>query len=153
MALTPEQRAQKNDYFRRRAVEKREHVLAVKLAYRAARREELSAKQCAYAKTDEGKKSKIAGGRNREARKRGAGGRHTASDVASLFESQRGVCAGCDVVLVQHGKGKMHVDHIMPVKLGGSNWPENLQLLCPLCNTSKGAQHPDDWARRIGKVA
>jgi 5-methylcytosine-specific restriction endonuclease McrA len=33
----------------------------------------------------------------------------------------------------------------MPLKLGGSNWPENLQLLCRTCNLRKNAKHPDVW--------
>jgi 5-methylcytosine-specific restriction endonuclease McrA len=84
--------------------------------------------------------------RNRRARIRTAPGRHTAADVARLYETQHGVCAGCGAVLVAKGRGKYHVDHIMPIALGGSNWPENLQLLCPPCNLSKGVQHPDAWA-------
>jgi 5-methylcytosine-specific restriction endonuclease McrA len=33
----------------------------------------------------------------------------------------------------------MHVDHIVPIKFGGSNSPANLQTLCPSCNWKKGA--------------
>jgi hypothetical protein len=31
----------------------------------------------------------------------------------------------------------LHIDHIRPVSLGGSNDPSNLQLLCARCNLSK----------------
>ena len=47
------------------------------------------------------------------------------------------------------GKGKYHVDHRMPLSLGGSNYPDNLQLLCPTCNLSKSATHPDIYEKQI----
>lgn len=37
-------------------------------------------------------------------------------------------------------EGKMHVDHIVPKRLGGSDLPENLQTLCQYCNLSKGGR-------------
>jgi 5-methylcytosine-specific restriction endonuclease McrA len=83
--------------------------------------------------------------RNDLARRRRASGVHTAADVARLYEAQRGVCVGCGCALIAKGKGKYHVDHIMPIALGGSNWPENLQLLCPTCNMTKQKKHPDEW--------
>src|SRR6185369_5770565 len=32
----------------------------------------------------------------------------------------------------------VHFDHLIPVDLVGPNTEENIQLLCPTCNTSKG---------------
>src|SRR6185295_971357 len=32
----------------------------------------------------------------------------------------------------------LHLDHLYPFDLGGPNTIENIQLLCPTCNTSKG---------------
>ncbi|WP_329767411.1 HNH endonuclease [Bacillus nitratireducens] len=34
----------------------------------------------------------------------------------------------------------MHIDHIVPLQLFGSNDASNFQLLCETCNTSKGAR-------------
>lgn len=90
--------------------------------------------------------------RNRKARKRNSEGSHTAADVRSIFESQRGLCANCKTKLFKSGKQKFHVDHVMPLVLGGSNWPTNLQCLCPTCNLSKGAKHPDEWAKENGRL-
>lgn len=36
----------------------------------------------------------------------------------------------------------MHCDHIVPLALGGTNSPYNLQTLCRACNVLKGAQPP-----------
>ena len=37
-------------------------------------------------------------------------------------------------------EGRMHVDHIVPKRLNGSDLMENLQLLCEFCNLSKGGR-------------
>jgi 5-methylcytosine-specific restriction protein A len=36
--------------------------------------------------------------------------------------------------------GKMHIDHIVPKRLGGSDLEENLQVLCQFCNLRKGGR-------------
>jgi len=90
--------------------------------------------------------------RNRIARKRNAEGSHTAADIRSIFERQHGICANCETILIRSGNKKYHVDHIMPLALGGSNWPDNLQCLCKKCNLSKGAKHPVEWAAENGRL-
>jgi 5-methylcytosine-specific restriction endonuclease McrA len=133
----------------RRYVEKRDDVLATaKKRRNGPNREKILAAARAWAKAHP--EEKLAHVRNRHALKRSSG-THTAADVTRLYDAQRGVCAGCEGVLVAKGRGKYHVDHVMPLILGGSNGPENLQLLCPPCNLSKGTQHPDAWARERGR--
>lgn len=89
--------------------------------------------------------------RNRRAALMDADGTHTAEDVDVIYNRQGGRCAEptCGVDLIDTG---YHVDHIMPLKLGGSNWPSNLQCLCPSCNSKKNAMHPIDWARKNGRL-
>ena len=105
-----------------------------------------------FAKYSENKEKVAAHNRNRRAREFSAEGKHTAADIQAIFEKQQGLCASCQAKLFKSGANKYHVDHIMPLALGGSNWPDNLQCLCPSCNISKGAKHPDEWAKQQGRL-
>ncbi len=50
-------------------------------------------------------------------------------------------CANCtynnEQHIIDYGQ-RLHLDHIIPVSLGGGNSIDNLQLLCRSCNSSKG---------------
>lgn len=67
--------------------------------------------------------------------------------VKKLLELQRGRCACCrsDVI-----KAKYHLDHIMPLALGGVNEDSNMQILCAPCNLSKHAKHPIEFMQQRG---
>lgn len=73
---------------------------------------------------------------SRRARKNASGGTWRAGDVAQLLIAQAGRCALCWTPL----DANYHVDHIVPLVLGGSNWPSNLQLTHAVCNLRKGAR-------------
>jgi 5-methylcytosine-specific restriction endonuclease McrA len=85
--------------------------------------------------------------RKRRAQKRNSGGTHTAADLAEILSLQNGKCAYCKIDLKRR---KKHVDHIVPLALGGSNGRSNLQYLCAPCNQSKSARDPVTYARSIG---
>lgn len=53
----------------------------------------------------------------------------------TLFGAQEGICRGC---LTFFPFRNFTVDHIVPQSRGGSDHPENLQLLCGACNSKKG---------------
>lgn len=79
----------------------------------------------------------------RRARLRRAGGTLSRGLTATLYAQQNGKCPYCGVSL----DGGHHLDHKMPLALGGANADHNIQLLCPLCNRRKGAKHPDVFAK------
>jgi len=84
-------------------------------------------------------------------------GHHTADDIRALLQTQSGLCAACHATLIATGKGKYHVDHIVPLKPrkgdpAGTNDPSNLQLLCPTCNHSKHNLSPAKWAERLKRL-
>ena len=53
----------------------------------------------------------------------------------TLFGLQEGKCNGCEVLFPFRN---MTIDHILPRSRGGSDAPDNLQLLCAACNSTKG---------------
>lgn len=83
--------------------------------------------------------------RNRRARRISAEGTHTLEETDALLVEQQGRCNCCGVEL----DDTKHLDHIMPLCLGGSNWIENLQWLCVWCNSNKSGKHPDVWKAEI----
>lgn len=83
--------------------------------------------------------------RNRRSRLASAQGTHTADDVRYIMWAQSFMCYYCGIPI----RDSYHVDHIMPIALGGGNGPDNLQCLCPTCNLRKGALHPDTWVERV----
>jgi 5-methylcytosine-specific restriction endonuclease McrA len=71
----------------------------------------------------------------RRARKAGAEGFHTAKDVRAIRARQNDRCNNPMCGIDLNGRGSL--DHIVALVNGGSNWPENLQLLCKPCNSKK----------------
>lgn len=65
----------------------------------------------------------------------------------TLYDRQEGRCVYCrryfpvDI---------MHVDHKKPISKGGSDEMENLQVLCPTCNSSKGSYTDEEYRQRAG---
>lgn len=89
----------------------------------------------------------------RRARLARAEGRHSRADLIRLWHRQRGECARCGVRFGKRPSDNgFHVDHVTPLSRGGSNWPRNLQLLCPSCNCSKGAKTPAEFTLYLRRV-
>ena len=66
--------------------------------------------------------------------------------IPKLRKNQGNKCIYCDFCL----DDVYHVDHILPIALGGKHEPSNLQLLCPTCNLRKSSKHPEDFAQSLG---
>ena len=65
-----------------------------------------------------------------------------------LFGRQEGRCAGCKF---DFQFKIMEVDHVVPRSRGGSDHPDNLQLLCPNCNRIKGDRDMAYLVARLGE--
>lgn len=76
----------------------------------------------------------------RRAREINAEGFHTADDIKRIYHEQSGKCVYCKIDL----NNKFHLDHIIPLSKGGSNWATNLQCLCAPCNLHKHAKLPSE---------
>lgn len=79
--------------------------------------------------------------RNNKARRKGAEGNFTPDDVRRIIDEQGGQCVYCNADVT----AERHVDHKTPIVRGGTNWPSNLQVLCPNCNLRKGAKTHEEF--------
>ena|SRR6056297_961067 len=70
----------------------------------------------------------------------GMGRERFSSMRKKVFERDLYTCQKCGQ---QNGKGNdvpLHIDHIVPIKYGGSSNMDNLQVLCQKCNLKKSAR-------------
>ncbi len=74
-----------------------------------------------------------------------AAGSYPKDYYKTLLTLQNNQCIVCKNKLI-----KYHLDHIMPIALGGTNDYKNIQLLCPTCNHQKHAKHPIDFMQQKG---
>lgn len=137
----------------------RVHLQAIARATTEKNREKIAAKSRAWREANKDRRKeasrvwreanrerRAAHQRNRLARKAAAGGTHTAEDVQRIYQAQKGKCACCRVKVGD----KYEVDHIQALSKGGSNWPSNLQILCPTCNARKHNLDPIEFMQRQG---
>lgn len=114
---------------------------------RASRKARELAVNRAYKKANKDRINAI--NRSRKARMKYARyDRHDHEDVKFVYAMQRGKCAVCR----QDVGAKYHVDHVIPLALGGENGRLNLQILCPPCNLDKRSQDPIQFMQSKGML-
>ena len=86
---------------------------------------------------------------NRVAREAVAGAGYADIDVIRLRKQLGDRCAYCNTPL----SGAGVVDHIIPIRQGGANSPDNITLACWKCNGDKHSKTPEEfifWRKRAG---
>lgn len=77
-------------------------------------------------------------------RRRNAEGDFSSKDLLTMLEHQNNKCVYCRTDI----SSIYHVDHIVPISKGGSNYLENIQLLCPTCNMRKHTTDHETFLKR-----
>ena len=121
-----------------------EKVKASKAGYQLANREKVNAQINAWRKANPEAMRIIC--QNYRSRKRANGGTLSKGLAENLFKLQKGKCPCCHQPL----GNDYHLDHIVPMALGGSNTDDNIQLLRATCNHQKHAKHPIDFMQQRG---
>lgn len=80
----------------------------------------------------------------------GAEGSHTHDEWIAVCVRQYWRCAGCREDIPREMVTK---DHVVPLKAGGTDYIENIQMLCRPCNSSKGAKLDSAWRHAAGLAA
>lgn len=62
---------------------------------------------------------------------------------ARIFERDGEVCAYCATTV-----GPFHIDHVAPLRKGGTNEDDNLCVACVPCNLSKKDRAVEEWRAR-----
>ena len=83
---------------------------------------------------------------NRRAKMKAYSGKLSIGLAEKLYVLQRGKCPCCGQPLGEN----YHMDHKMPLGLGGTNCDENMQLLRQKCNNEKHVKHPVDFMQSRG---
>lgn len=81
----------------------------------------------------------------RRAREHNAEGTYTNADIINIFDDQNGRCYFCGITLFMSIPGDYHIDHLIALNQGGSNWPDNLVLSCGHCNCSRQDRSLEEW--------
>ena len=63
-----------------------------------------------------------------------------------LYNKADGRCQLCGRKLLFES---ITLDHIIPLKMGGKDNIDNLQIACNICNRSKSSYLPDDFQDRV----
>jgi 5-methylcytosine-specific restriction endonuclease McrA len=113
-------------------------------AYRAANPEKRKASATKWQKANP--EARRLNNANRRAREQSAEGKLSRGLSVKLFKLQKGKCPCCKQPLGDD----YHMDHVIPLALGGQNVDGNMQLLRAVCNVQKKAKHPIEFMQSRG---
>ncbi len=94
-----------------------------------------------FAQTPKGKLCVNTASAKRRARKKNAEGSFNKEDIKNLYVTQGGCCYYCRVEI----KDKYHIEHMLPLSRGGSNWIDNICLACAPCNFKKRTKTAEEF--------
>jgi len=140
-------RPKRSEYWRKWQSENKDKTRAASQRYNDNHREKRRKYDSDRRKDPEVKAKRAAYERARRSNIRSGGGSIRKKHLDALLDKQKRKCANCNRELDRY-----HVDHIEPIKNGGSNEIENLQILCPNCNLRKGIKDPIDFAQQEGRL-
>lgn len=134
--------AKSRDYLKNKITEEqKEKIKDIQKKYKENNKESIKIQRSNYNKQNQLKRRLIQS--KRRALMLSSGKTLSKGLIEKLFELQKGNCICCDMPLIDG----YHIDHIMPLSLGGKHIDENIQLLRIACNISKSNKHPEIWKR------
>lgn len=138
LLFVPEVREKNRERNRRWLDKNKDHVIIYRQAHRAENKDAIKKRNKRWYENNQ---SKVRASRaNRKARKKLAEGSFSQRDIELKIEAQNGQCYWCKIDLHDY-----HIDHFIPLKKGGSNWPSNIVVACPTCNVSRGAKSAEEF--------
>lgn len=87
----------------------------------------------------------------RQHRSARAAGSFSQADIDRIYRQQNGCCQYCGIRV--YDRKDYHVDHVVPLSRGGTNYPANLVIACTKCNISKGDKLLHEWPERPTKMS
>ena len=90
---------------------------------------------------EQGKANAKVARHTRKARIAKVGGRFTKEDIQTMYASQGARCYYCSVNIEE----AYHIEHMVPISKGGSNWIDNICLACVPCNRTKGVKTAEEF--------
>lgn len=124
---------------RRYRIENYEARLAHERQYRAQNRDKEKERHQRYQKENNDKIRVHT--HNRRARIRAASGRFTSADIERQLKGQKGKCYYAS----PECRGKLTIEHLVPLKRGGTNSADNIVLACEFHNFSKQDKLPHEF--------
>ena len=140
-------REEHRDYYKKWCIENKDKVKKIHAKWRKNNPDKIKENGTRWRKNNP-EKSNISW-TNYHARKLGNGGILPVDIHKTLRISQNNKCAICKKSILT---SEYHLDHIIPLVLGGRNEEGNVQLTCPICNLKKGSKNPIQHKRQNGRA-